>query len=74
MLDYQLPCDIARKIIRDYFFPVEEDDFWTMHYIWTENNTFNFLKPPGTPLNYQIMNLNIYGTSGYDFLQHSKSF
>ena len=69
--------------MRGYLFPrdiictievVEEADFWTMHYIWTENNTFNFLKPPGTPLNYQIMNSNIYGTSGYDFLQHSGSF
>ena len=37
MLDYRLPCDIARKIIRDYLFPrdiiqsievVEEDDFF----------------------------------------------
>ena len=81
MLDYRLPCDIARKIIRDYLFPrdiirtieaVEEDNFWTMQYIWTENNTFKYLTPPGTPLNYQIMNLNIYGTSGYDFLQHSR--
>ena len=46
MLDYRLPCDIARKICRDYLFPrdiiqsieqVEEDDFWTLHYIWQEN-------------------------------------
>ena len=83
MLDYRLPCDIARKIIRDYLFPrdiirtieaVEEDNFWTMQYIWIENNTFKYLTPAGTPLKYQIMNLNIYGTSGYDFLQHSRSF
>ena len=68
MLDYRLPCDIARKIMRDYLFSrdiihtneaVEEDDFWTMHNIWTENNTYRYLKPPGTPLNYQIMNLKI---------------
>ena len=80
MLDYRLPEDIARKIMREYLLPrhviqtivaVEEDDFWTMHYIWSENGVCNFLKPPGTPLNYQIMNLNYFGTVGYDFLAHS---
>jgi hypothetical protein len=54
MIDYRLPCDIARKIMREYLFPrhviqtivaVEEDDFWTMHYIWQENGVCNFLKP-----------------------------
>jgi hypothetical protein len=69
MVDYRLPCDIARKIMRKYLFPrdiiqtivaVEEDDFWTMHSIWQGNGTCNFLKPPGTPLHYQIMNLNIF--------------
>ena len=67
MIDYRLPCDISRKIMREYLFSryviqtivaVEEDDFWTMHYIWQENGVCNFLKPPGAPLKYQIMNLN----------------
>ena len=56
MIDYRLPEDIARKIMREYLLPrhviqtivaVEEDDFWTMHYIWQENGVCNFLKPPG---------------------------
>jgi hypothetical protein len=48
LINYRLPCDVARKIYREYLFPrdviltiaaVEEDDFWTMHYIWQENGS-----------------------------------
>ena len=80
LINYRLPCDVARKIYREYLFPrdviltiaaVEEDDFWTMHYIWQENGSCKFLSPPGTPLRYRIMNLNYYGTTGYNFLANS---
>jgi hypothetical protein len=80
MTDYRLPCDIARKIMREYLFPrhiiqtiaaVEEDNFWTMHYIWQENRMCKFLSPPVTSKHHQIMNLNCFGTSGYNFLEHS---
>ena len=63
MLDYRLPCDIARKITRDYLFPrdiiqsieqVEEDDFWTLHYIWQENGAVGYLKPEGASRKYRI--------------------
>ena len=63
MLDYRLPCDIARKITRDYLFPrdiiqsieqVEEDDFWTLHYIWHENGVVGYLKPEGASRKYRI--------------------
>jgi hypothetical protein len=80
LINYRLPCDVARKIYREYLFPrdviltiatVEEDDFWTMHYIWQENGKCKFLSPPGTSPKYRIMNLNYYGTTGYNFLANS---
>ena len=71
MVNYRLPEDIARKIIREYLFPdviklihtiiqQEDDDFWFMHYLWQDNNRVNYLRPAGSSKKY-VMDLTNFG-------------